>query len=205
MSAFLDDDVQCVEMVLQRQLLFLDPASGLARFHRPAQRGDQIVPVDRLVDEVAGPAAQRAHDQVVLTVRGDHQGGRVRTARPDLGQQREAVHPWHLDVGDDRVVVPHGNPVERRSRRVGRLHGHAAHPQPQGLGQRLEQGRVVVDDEDAALGHGPPLPGSAPSSRSSPCKIRSSSSAQHSRATCRSFTRRFSTCARIARYNAATK
>src|SRR5205807_5933578 len=34
-------------------------------------------------------------------------------------------------------------------RGVGRLHRHPAHPQPQGLGQRLQQGRVVVDDEDA--------------------------------------------------------
>src|SRR2546430_2759149 len=59
MSAFLDDGVQGVEMVLQRQLLFLDPARGLARLHRPAQRGDQIIPVDRLLDEVAGAAAQR--------------------------------------------------------------------------------------------------------------------------------------------------
>src|SRR2546430_9246517 len=37
-----------------------------------------------------------------------------------------------LDVGDDRVVVLDGDPLERRRCGVGRLHGHAAHPQPQG-------------------------------------------------------------------------
>src|SRR5205823_14461441 len=54
---------------------------------------------------------------------------------------------------DDRVVVLARDPPERRRRRVGRLHGHPAHPQPQSLGQRLEQGWVVVDDEDAQRRH----------------------------------------------------
>src|SRR2546430_17216718 len=95
--AFLDDDLQGVEMVLQRQLLFLDPATRLARRHRPLQRGDEVVPIDRLVDEVAGPAPERTHHQLVLAVSGDHQGRSVRPARTDFGLELPAVHPPHLD------------------------------------------------------------------------------------------------------------
>src|SRR5438034_4410207 len=72
---------------------------------------------------------------------------------PDLSQERETIHPRHLDVRDDRVVVPRGDPVERRRGGVGGLHGHPTHPQPQGLGQGLQQGRVVVHDEDAQRRH----------------------------------------------------
>src|SRR3989449_11268935 len=145
----LDDGLELAEVSLQRELSFLDPATRLARRHRPVQCGDEVIPVDRLGDEVTGPAAERAHDQLVLAVPGDYQGGRVGPACPDLGQERQTVHAWHLDVGDYRVVVLDSDPLERRRRGVGRLDGHPAHPQPQGLGQRLEQGRAVAHDEDA--------------------------------------------------------
>src|SRR5207237_8233335 len=78
---------------------------------------------------------------------------RVVTSTPPLIHPLPTVHPWHLEFGDDRFVVPHGNPVERRGRRVGRLHRYPTHAQPHGLGQRLEQGGVVVDDEDAQRRH----------------------------------------------------
>src|SRR3989454_4906098 len=56
-----------------------------------------------------------------------------------------------LDVGEDCVVVPGGHSVERGRCRVSRLHGHTAHSKPEGLGQRLQQGRVVVDNEHVSL------------------------------------------------------
>ena len=135
--ALFDDDLEFAEVTLERQLPFLDPATGLASLDRPVQRGDEVIPVDRLLDEIAGPAAQCANDQVVLAVSGDHHGRRVGPVRPDLGQQRQTVHPRHPDVGDDRVVVPRGDPVQRQPRGVGRVHGHPVHPQSQGVGQGL--------------------------------------------------------------------
>src|SRR5439155_11175273 len=145
----LHDPLQFLGAAFQRQLPVLHPAIQHVRSNRAVQRRHEVVPVDGLLDEVAGPAAESANHQLVLAMPGDYEGGRVRPARPDLGQQRQTVHPRHLDVGDDRVVVLDGDPLERRRRGVGRLDGHPTHPQPQGLGQRLQQGRVVVDDEDA--------------------------------------------------------
>src|SRR5438093_4355908 len=70
--ALLDDGLQFVEVALQRQLLLLDPATERARLDRPAQRRDEVVPVDRLLDEVVRPGAQRMYHQFVLAVPRDH-------------------------------------------------------------------------------------------------------------------------------------
>ena len=82
----------------------------------------------------------------MLAVPGDQQRGCVGPARPDLGQEREAVHPRHLDVGDDGIVVPGDDPAECGRRRVSYVDRHPVHSEPQGLGKRLQQGRVVVDN-----------------------------------------------------------
>src|SRR2546430_9288866 len=66
----------------------------------------------------SGPTAERVYHQVVLGVPGDHQGGRVGPARPDLGQQLEAVHPRHLDVGHDR---------DRKSTRLNSSHSQISY------------------------------------------------------------------------------
>src|SRR2546425_1022046 len=128
--ALLDDGLELVEVTLQRQLLFLDPATQRAHLDRSAQRRDEVIPVDGLLDEVVGPGSEGVHHQVVLAVPGDHQGGGVGPVRPDLGQQLETVHSWHLDVRDDRVIVPSGDPVECRRPRVSRLHRQHGHSEP---------------------------------------------------------------------------
>src|SRR5467141_511237 len=84
--ALLDDGLELVEMALQRQLLLLDPAAELAHLDRSAQRRDEVVPVDGLLDEVVSPGAEGVHHQVVLAVPGDHQGRGVGPVRPDLRQ-----------------------------------------------------------------------------------------------------------------------
>src|SRR2546425_1041644 len=53
--ALLDETLEVVEVALERQLLGLAPATQLAQLHRPTQRGDEVIPVDRLLDEVVGP------------------------------------------------------------------------------------------------------------------------------------------------------
>src|SRR5438552_3965648 len=152
--ALLDDRLEFVEVALHRQLLALDPSAQLALLDRPAQRPDEVIAIDRLVDEVVRAAAQAAQREVVLAVACDHQRGRVRPAPQDLGQERETVHARHPDIGDDRVVVPGGDPLERRRRRVGRIHRDPAHSEPERLGKRLQQSRVVVDDEHVQRCHG---------------------------------------------------
>ena len=131
----------------------LDAAPQLLHLHRSAQRRDEVLAVDRLLDEIVGAAAQRLHGQVVLPVPRDQQGRRIRPERADLGEEREAVHPRHLDVADDRIVVGGRDPAERLSRGVAGVHRHRVESQPEGLGKGLQQGDVVVDDEDACRAH----------------------------------------------------
>ena len=66
---------------LQLQPLLVDLAVEPADLDRTLQRGDEVVAVDRLLDEVVRAAAQRLDGQVVLAVAGDQQGRRARDAR----------------------------------------------------------------------------------------------------------------------------
>src|ERR671922_631414 len=121
---------------------------------RPLQRRQEVVAIDRLLDEVERAAAERLDGEVVLAVAGDQQHGRPGPELPGLVQQREAVHPGHLDVADDRVVVDRADPVERGHRAVGRVDVDVRHPELQRLRERLEQRLVVVDEQDPGLvGH----------------------------------------------------
>ncbi len=103
--ALLDGLLQFVRVALQYQLLLFYVAPLLGYLDRPVQRVNEIVPVDRLLNEVVGSAAEGINCECMVTVPGDHQGGRVGPPRAYLGQQRETVRPRHLDVGDYRVVV----------------------------------------------------------------------------------------------------
>src|SRR2546426_249731 len=145
------DQLQFADATPQGRAPVFLPAIQRMRFNRTEQRRYEAIPVDRLLDEVVRAAAQAAQREVVLAVACDHQRGRVRPAPQDLGQERETVHPGHPDIGDDRVVVPGGDPLERRRRRVGRIYRDPIHSEPKRLGKRLQQSRVVVDDEHARL------------------------------------------------------
>src|SRR5437773_8510655 len=57
--ALLDNGLEFVKVTLKRELLFPDLATQLALLNRPAQRRDEVIPVDRLLDEVVGPTAER--------------------------------------------------------------------------------------------------------------------------------------------------
>src|SRR5256884_4004504 len=139
---------------LQGQLPLLHQTVKRVRGNRAVQRRHELIAVDRLLDEVVGAAAQGANREVFLAVACDHEGGRAGPAPQDLGQERETVHPGHPDIGDDRVVVPGADPVERRRRRVGRIYRDPIHSEPERLGKRLQQSRVVVDDENVQRCHG---------------------------------------------------
>ena len=124
------------------------------RLNGVAQRCHEVVTVDRLLDKVVGSPAEGLNRQRVLAVAGDHQDGCVGTAPTNLGQEGDTIHSWHLDVGDDRVVIAGGDPVERGRRRVGGVHRHSGHSDAESLRKRLQQGRIVIDDEDAQRSHG---------------------------------------------------
>src|SRR5436305_11721019 len=111
--AFLHDDLELVDMPLESELLLLAPAAQLARLDGSAQNRDEVIPVDRLLDEVVGPAAERVHHEIVLSMAGDHERGRIGPARPNLCQELETIDSGHLDVRDDGVVVLKGDLVER--------------------------------------------------------------------------------------------
>src|SRR5207302_860936 len=147
--ALLNGSLQFVRVAPERQLLLLRLVPQGGYLDRPPQRGNQILPVDGLLNEIVGSAAQGINRQRVVAVPSDHQGGRVGPPCPDLTQQRETVCPRHLDVGDDRVVFHAGDELESGPPGVGCVHRHALNAQPEALGKRLQQGGVVVDDEHA--------------------------------------------------------
>ena len=107
------------------------------RLNRSLQRRNEVFTVDWLLDEVVGSAAEGLNRERVLAMSGDHQGGCLGLACSDFGQQRETVHPGHLDVGDNCVVVLGGHSVEGGHRRVSRVDGHGAHSELNCLRKRL--------------------------------------------------------------------
>jgi hypothetical protein len=48
-------------------------------------------------------------------------------------KQVQTVHPRHLDVGDDRVVVPRRDTLQRGRRRLARVDRDPFHAQAEGL------------------------------------------------------------------------
>jgi len=135
-------------VALERQPLLLDLAVELAQRDGALERGHEVVAVDRFLNEVVGAAAQCLDGEIALAVAGDHQRRRRRPELADLLQQREPVHPWHLDVADDRVVVGLSDALERIHRGLRRVDLDSVHPQPKRFGKSVEQRRVVVDEQD---------------------------------------------------------
>src|SRR4051812_21109446 len=84
---------------------------------------------------------------------GDQEGRRDRPSLLDLGQEAEAVHPGHLDVADDDVVVGLLDALERLRRGVARVDVDSFEAETQGFGKRFEERRIVVDEEDARSRH----------------------------------------------------
>ena len=106
--------------------------------------------VDRLRHEVVGAAAKRPDGEVVLAVAGDQKRRRSRPHPPDLLEQREAVHPGHLDAGHDRVVIDFLDPLERIRARLRGVEADSLDAEQDRLRECLEQRDVVVDEQDPA-------------------------------------------------------
>ncbi len=163
LCARLDDALELRGVALERRLLLGHPALELADLHGATQRRDQVLAVERLLHVVVRAGAQRSHRKVVLPVPGDEQRGRVGPEDADLVQQREPVHARHLDVGHDDIVVGGEDALERGGGGVAHVHVRIRHAQPQRLGQRLEEGAVVVHHEHGdARRHGAPASAGVP-------------------------------------------
>src|SRR5882762_5735073 len=74
-SALFESLLQFVRVALECQLLLLDAVPQLDFLDRPAQRDNEIIPVDWFLNEVAGSPAERINRQRMVPVPGDHQGG----------------------------------------------------------------------------------------------------------------------------------
>src|SRR4030088_1199658 len=70
--ALLDGLLQLVDVALQDQLLLLGIATELSYLDRQAQRGNEIVAVDWLLNEVVRSAAEGINRQRMVAVPGDH-------------------------------------------------------------------------------------------------------------------------------------
>ena len=84
------DVLEHARVLLEREPLLLDLPVEPAQLDRALERGDEVLAVDRLLDEVVGAAAQRLHREVVLAVAGDQERRRLRPQLLDLAAGRRA-------------------------------------------------------------------------------------------------------------------
>ena len=109
----------------------------------------ELGPVDRLGQEVAGPARQRVVAHLGLVAGGDHQDRHVGLARmqAQLLDEGQAVDHRHHVVEQQQVEVVGQAPLQRRHR-VGEIDaGHRRELACQRLQQR-DVDPVVIDDDD---------------------------------------------------------
>src|SRR5262245_46161859 len=79
-------------------LVFLPVRAQPTSIDGSLERGDEFLPVKRLLNERVGSSIARAGGYLRVSVPRDEKHGRHRTERPDLRQQGQAIHFWHLDV-----------------------------------------------------------------------------------------------------------
>ena len=151
--ALLHDALELAGVPLEDLLLLMQVAAVLTRLYGASQRCQEVLALDRLLDEIVGPATQGQHGEVVVTVPGDQQRRRLRAKCSDLSEQSEPVHPRHLDVGNDGVVVRGVDLTEGARRRIAGVARDSLHPQLESLGKRLQQDDVVVHDQDTRHAH----------------------------------------------------
>src|SRR5918999_3848744 len=84
MRAVIDGGLQLADVTLQRKLFLFGPTTHLTHLDCAAERGHEVLSVDRLLNEVAGTTPEGVDHQTGLAVAGDHERGRIRAAGPDL-------------------------------------------------------------------------------------------------------------------------
>src|SRR5579863_708387 len=117
---------------------------------RPEPRQQHVQP-EWFGDVVVGAGVESEHGIGLAVGGGQHQNRRTHAFAPHQPAQLAAVHVRQPDVEDHGVVIlPLG-----KVKRLGRSRGFDRHEffmQLQLLGERMAQGRIVVDDHDPAAG-----------------------------------------------------
>ena len=120
----------------------------------PNSLGDrrfEVEKIDRLGHEIKGAAVHRGADVGHVAIGRDDDGRQLFLALLQLLQQRQPVHPRHVDVGDHQVDVAVG--LERRQgfdavTGEQKADGSIANLVPELLLDERLQIRLVVDDQD---------------------------------------------------------
>jgi hypothetical protein len=124
--------------VLGLQLLAVQPALDDV---------DDLLDLERLEDVVVGAALHRLDRGLDRAEAGHDHGEDVQALLGDLLEQLQPRQPRHLEVGDDQVVRPQPQLVERL---LAVLAGRdLVALELQELGEDLADHLLVVDDEDA--------------------------------------------------------
>ena len=111
---------------------------------------EQLVPVERLPDEVVRPLLHRLHRRFHVPEGGDDEHGGILRLRPDAAQHLDPGNPRHLDIRDHQVEL-----LRREGGKPFHSVGGGFHLAP--CLPQVEQGnlpsRPVVVDEENASGH----------------------------------------------------
>ncbi len=115
-------------------------------------REGDVVHLERLGDEVVGAGADRGDRRLHAAERRHDDDRQILATLDDLLAEVDSAHAVHVDVGQDEVEVPLGQPVESVLRNRGRGDLEAAPPQ---LGvEHVTHTSVVVDDQNATFHDG---------------------------------------------------
>jgi hypothetical protein len=127
----------------------LDLVTKPAMLDRSREGKAQGLDIERLGDEVVGADAERVDCGVHAAERGDDHHRDIGAVGDDSFAEREAAHPFHVQVADHDIEVLL---VEHYKRLAGR--GSPGHPEAtprHRLGQGLCHALVVVDDQHMAV------------------------------------------------------
>src|SRR6266568_6240589 len=135
-------------MKFQGKLLFEHRASQLVRLNGTVQGSHKVIAVDRFLNEVIGTTTEGLDGEIMLTMASDQQRRRIRSQLLYIRQQSQPIHAGHLDIAHDGIVMILSDQLKRSEGGIRGIYLCPLHPQRQCLGKRLQQGYVVVNDEN---------------------------------------------------------
>ena len=137
--ALADDLGPLLEARAQRRVLALEPRV----LEGAADRDQDLLEGQRLLDEVVGAQPRRPHGRLDRAVARDHHHDRLGARPLDLGEGLEAVHPIHPDVEKGHVGELVGE--EAQGVRAAADRRDAIALVLQDVAQGGSDGRLVVD------------------------------------------------------------
>jgi hypothetical protein len=134
------------------ELLVLTPLDQeLAPLESPVGGDQELVHVHRLHDEVVRAELEARDRGLHVGGAGEDDDGRVRIGQPDLLEQLDAAHDWHLEIGDGQGRPRGAEHLEPLAPVVGEQ--TLVVGAEEDLVQDLADLPIVVDDEDVTPLH----------------------------------------------------